>query len=57
MIQYKLQKDFYGEICGITIVGENISIPRNSENTDYQKYLEWLAEGNEPLPADEPDNP
>ena len=21
--------------------------------TDYQEYLEWLAEGNEPLPADE----
>jgi len=27
-------------------------IPFNSGNTDYQKYLEWLAEGNEPLPAD-----
>lgn len=22
-------------------------------NTDYQAYLAWLAEGNEPLPADE----
>ena len=22
-------------------------------NTDYQEYLKWLAEGNEPLPADE----
>ena len=22
-------------------------------NTDYQQYLAWLAEGNEPLPADE----
>jgi hypothetical protein len=21
-------------------------------NTDYQQYLAWLAEGNEPLPAD-----
>jgi|TARA_Y100000289_G_scaffold62151_1_gene70966 hypothetical protein len=28
-------------------------IPFNSDNTDYQEYLEWLAEGNEPLPADE----
>ena len=27
-------------------------IPFNSGNTDYQEYLAWLAEGNEPLPAD-----
>jgi hypothetical protein len=23
-------------------------------NTDYQEYLKWLAEGNEPLAADAP---
>jgi hypothetical protein len=28
-------------------------IPVDETNTDYQKYLKWLAEGNEPLPADE----
>ena len=27
-------------------------IPINPDNTDYQEYLAWLAEGNEPLPAD-----
>ena len=27
-------------------------IPFSSDNIDYQEYLEWLAEGNEPLPAD-----
>ena len=29
-----------------------IVIPFDPDNTDYQEYLAWLAEGNEPLPAD-----
>jgi hypothetical protein len=28
-------------------------VPVTEDNRDYQEYLEWLAEGNEPLPADE----
>ena len=32
-----------------------LCIPINPDNTDYQEYLAWLAEGNEPLPADEPE--
>ena len=28
-------------------------VPFNPDNTDYQAYLKWLAEGNTPLPADE----
>jgi hypothetical protein len=28
-------------------------IPFDPANTDYQEYLKWLAEGNEPLPPDE----
>ena len=28
-------------------------IPFDPANTDYQEYLKWLAEGNQPLPAEE----
>jgi hypothetical protein len=28
-------------------------IPADPDNTDYQAYLKWVSEGNEPLPADE----
>ena len=52
--QYKLQADPEGDPTSVNIVGTNISIPFAEGNTDYQEYVAWLAEGNEPLPADEP---
>ena len=32
--------------------GNILNIPVDEENTDYQEYLEWKAEGNEPEAAD-----
>jgi hypothetical protein len=29
-------------------------IPQELQNSDYQRYLEWIAEGNTPLPPDQP---
>ena len=29
-----------------------LSIPFDPDNTDYQTYLKWLADGNTPTPAD-----
>jgi hypothetical protein len=38
--------------------GTTTYIPLNaSDNTDYQEYLKWVAEGNEPAPPDEPETP
>jgi hypothetical protein len=53
---YKLHKDNFGQIN--VVVRDNgdgsmTSIPMGEENTDYQAYLKWLAEGNTQLPADE----
>jgi hypothetical protein len=31
------------------------TIPPDPANTDYAAYLQWLSEGNEPLPAPEPE--
>ena len=44
-----------GAATCIKRIADNAFIPFDPANTDYQKYLEWLAKGNEPLPADTPE--
>lgn len=33
-------------------LADNAFIPFDPANIDYQAYLEWLSQGNTPLPAD-----
>ena len=54
MINYKLFPDApWGAANQILRLPDNACIPFDPANIDYQEYLKWVAEGNEPLPADE----
>jgi hypothetical protein len=51
---YKLIKHpITNEISMIQRLSDTAFIPMVEDNKDYQAYLKWLEEGNEPLPADE----
>jgi len=53
-----MYKEVFNKLEGVKAnmvcrVADNAFIPLSEENTDYQAYLVWLAEGNTPLPADQ----
>ena len=53
MIMYKLIKDLMtGQTNIVLRLSDHANIPFDPDNTDYQAYLKWLAEGNTPLPAE-----
>ena len=54
MTTYKLLKNPDGGDPTAVIRDGKDCIPLYAtDNRDYKQYLKWVAEGNEPLPADE----
>ena len=53
---YQLISDRQQTVC-IKRLADNAFIPLDPANMDYQEFLRWKEEGNEPLPADTPENP
>ena len=51
---YKLMKDTEGREVTNTVIriSDLACIPFDPNNKDYKAYLAWLAEDNEPLPAE-----
>lgn len=51
---YKIMKTPDGVVLNtVQRLSDNAFIPFNPANTDYQAYLKFLAEGGQPLPAEE----
>ena len=49
---YKIINNRFGTADCIHRLSDNTFIPYTPDNTDYQAYLKWLAEGNTPEPAE-----
>ena len=52
MTTYKLQKNAQRTADCAVLKDGKTSIPFDETNTDYQEYLEWVAEGNTAEAAD-----
>ena len=53
---YKLYKAFPSDVVNAAMLlteDRCVSFLFDPDNTDYQEYLKWIAEGNTPEPADE----
>ena len=50
---YKLIKNYQGNTDSVKRLTDNAFIPFDNANVDYIAYLEWVAEGNQPEPAEE----
>jgi len=55
---YKLLNNpFTNQTQNIIRTSDGAFIPLDPDNTDYQAYLKWVAEGNTPQSADEVTTP
>jgi hypothetical protein len=53
MIMYKLVKDLSGNVNFVQRLSDAAFIPFDVDNTDYQAFLKYQAEGGVVLPADD----
>jgi hypothetical protein len=50
--QYTRPRGMDGQLLDVVFYEENneiVSVPFDQNNIDYQAYLEWVAEGNQPI--------